>query len=42
MQKNIFNTKHDFIVYDIYNTVGNLTEYFFVCQKTGEEKTLTL
>lgn len=40
MQKNIFNTKHDFIVYDIYNTVGNLTEYFFVCQNTGEEKTL--
>lgn len=40
MQKNIFNTKHDFIVYDIYNTIGNLTEYFFVCQNTGEEKTL--
>lgn len=40
MQKNIFNTTNDFIVYDIYNTTGDLTEYFFVCQKTGEEKTM--
>lgn len=40
MQKNIFNTNNDFIVYDIYNTTGNLTEYFFVCQKTGKEKTI--
>lgn len=32
---------NNFIVYDIYNTIGSLTEYFFVCQNTGEEKTIT-
>lgn len=40
MQKNIFNTNNDFIVYDIYENTESCTEYFFVCQNTGEEKTL--
>lgn len=40
MQKNIFNTNNDFIVYDIYEGSESCTEYFFVCQNTGEEKTL--
>lgn len=40
MQKNIFNTNNDFIVYDIYKNNESCTEYFFVCQNTGEEKTL--
>lgn len=40
MNNNFLKINNDFIVYDIYEVENDLTEYFFVCQNYGEEKTL--